>query len=232
MRDWRKWRIELAVPMMIFPVWLATMLSPAQAVAAPAKVFSAYLDRIQQNLPPQFAMRLPAEVLLGGPADEEFLERLIVRVMPSTTPLGLTVGLHSCQEDSPFCLIGTFSVISGNSPIAQQEYRQHRAAASPIQLTKYLRGYVLERTAALFPSRMSSVMWQQGNLFYTIKFSAPERQNMLYMAVSMANAEPIYALNPVLRGLSEQRYQPANLSDRALRLFPLTGAIVLDAKRP
>lgn len=179
MRDWRKWQTGLAVTILSFPVWLATVMSAVQAIAAPAKVFSAHLDRIQQNLPPHFVMRLPAEVLLGGPADEEFLEQLIVRVIPSKAALGLTVGLYSCQEESPFCLIGTFSVISGNSPIAQQEYRQHRSAASPIQLTKHLRGYVLERNAALFPSRISSVMWQQGDLFYTIKFSAPERQNML-----------------------------------------------------
>jgi len=33
-------------------------------------------------------------------------------------------------------------------------------------------------------------MWQQDGMFYTVSFANPERQNMLYMAVYMANEAP------------------------------------------
>lgn len=163
------------------------------AVASPARVFVQHLDRIRQNLPPNFVMRLPSQVLLSEPADDEFIQNLMVRIATADSPPRLTVGLYSCEDDSQFCRVGTFSAMDANTPQAQQDYQQHVAAVAPIQLTKTIRGYVLMGTAKQPPSAFSSVMWQQDGMFYTVSFANPERQNMLYMAVYMANNEPISA---------------------------------------
>jgi len=178
----------------------------AEAIATPANVFRPHLDRIRQNLPSQFAMRLPSRILLGDPADDEFINRLIVKVFAFDSPPSLIVGLFSCEDGSPFCQIGTFSVGSASAPTVQRAWQQHIAAAAPIQLTPSIRGYVLDKRTVPIPATASSVMWQQGDMIYTVSFAAPERQNMLYMAVSMANSEPIYALNRALRDLPARTF--------------------------
>lgn len=198
------WRAAVAVSVTAFSVLLTGLTTATKTLAAPADVFAPHLDRIQQALPPKFIMRLPPAILLSYPADEEFIETLIVRVVSSGSPEGLTIGLYSCADNSPYCLIGTFSVFSLNASIAQQHYQQHQAAAAPIQLTDTVQGYVSDKIATQFPFQMSSVMWQQDDLFYKLHFATPERQNMLYMAVSMANEAPIYALNPILRDIQAQ----------------------------
>jgi hypothetical protein len=173
---------------------LSMLLAEVSTIAAPAKVFMPHLDRIRQALPPQFTMRLPTKILLGGPADQDFIDSLTVRVFSSDLPPGLTVGLFSCGDGSQFCLIGTFAVASGNAAIAQREYRQHRAAGNPIKLSNQVVGYLWEGSKKQPRSMFSSVMWQQNRLIYSLSFLEAERQNMLYMAVSMANSEPIAAL--------------------------------------
>ena len=161
------------------------------AVARPATVFTHHLDRIRQNLPPHFVMRLPSQILLNEPADDEFIEKLMVRIATEDSPPRFTVGLYSCEDDSQFCRIGTFSAAVATTPQAQQEYEQHLAAAAPIQLTKTIRGYVLMGTTKRPPSAFSSVMWQQDGMLYTVSLANSERQNMLYMAVYMANNDPV-----------------------------------------
>ena len=163
------------------------------AVAAPANVFTPHLDRIRQNLPPNVIMRLPSRITLSEPADDEFIQTLKVRITTADSPPRITVGLFTCDDDSQFCRIGTFSAASVATVQAQQDYQQHVAAAAPIQLTKAIRGYLLMGTAKQPPSAFSSLMWQQDGMIYTISFANPERQNMLYMAVYMANDAPITA---------------------------------------
>jgi len=180
-------------------IWLILADCSIGVLAVPAKVFTPHLDRIRQNLPPKFVLRLPSKILLSDPADDEFIEGLKVRITTADSPPRITVGLFSCDDDSQFCRIGTFSAESIRSPTAQQDYQQHVAAAAPIQLTTTIRGYLLAGTQRQPPSAFSSVMWQQDGMFYTISFANPERQNMLYMAVSMANDEPIAATNAALK---------------------------------
>lgn len=183
-------------------LWLS-LTSGAIALAQPANVFARHLDRIRQNLPPRFVMRLPSQVLLNEPADDAFIQTLTVRITTADSPPRLTVGLYSCEDDSQFCRIGTFSAANAQSAQAQQEYQQHIAAAAPIQLTKTIYGYVLMGTAKRPPSAFSSVMWRQDGMFYTVSFANPERQNMLYMAVYMANNDPIRA-NSAVSGASQK----------------------------
>jgi hypothetical protein len=180
------WRSLFSVSML-----LAVLSSAAQVAAAPAKVFTPHLEEIQRTLPADWSMRLPTKVLLGGPADDEFIEQLIVRLFPSASPPGLTIALFSCANGPQPCLVGSFSVESLNSSIAQQEFKRHVAAAAPIRLAGEVRGYFLEGTARKPPSIFSSVMWEQNQLYYTASFLVGERENLLRMAYSMANNVPI-----------------------------------------
>lgn len=163
-----------------------------RVVAAPATVFTPHLERIQRALPPDLAIRLPTKILLGGPADEEFVEQLTVKLFSSTSPPGLTIGLFSCTNGPQPCLVGSFAVDSRTSLVAQQEYKRHVAAAAPIRLADGVRGYLLEGTFRQPPAIFSSVMWEQDGFYYTASFLVDERQNLLNMAASMAN-------NPLIR---------------------------------
>jgi len=180
------WRKFLALPII-----LAAIGIPVKASAVPAEIFRPHLNAIGNSVPPGWKMRLPSRILLGGPADEDFISELTVRVFPSTTPAGLTVGLFSCDSGGFPCLVGSFSVASQSSANAQREFIQHQAAAQVITLARGIKGYLLEGQKQSPPNTFSSVMWQQDGMIYTVSFLAEERQNILFMASSMANESPI-----------------------------------------
>jgi len=108
----------------------------------------------------------------------------------------LVVGLYTCEDSSQFCLVGTFSVSSIRSEIAQQQYAKHRSAVMPVTLAPKIRGYLLDGPLLRPRSEFSSVMWQQDGRFYSIRFAYPERQNILFMAKLMANGDPVVSSNP------------------------------------
>ncbi|MBD3883771.1 hypothetical protein IFO70_18570 [Phormidium tenue FACHB-886] len=162
------------------------------ADARPAEVFQPYLGQIQKLLPPETAMRLPTEILLGGPglAPDE-INQLIVNVLPSESPPRLTVSLATCESAPYPCLIGSFSVENVNSAAAQQALYEHQLKATPITLSESVMGYLQEGNRLTPPSEVSSVIWAQDDMVYTVRFLAAERQNILYMAQSMVMQEPI-----------------------------------------
>lgn len=173
---------------------LAMSLSSAvETIAAPAAVFTPYIDRIRQRLPPNFEMRLPAEITLGDaiPLEPDEINQLVVRIFSTPAPARLTVSLFTC-ESSPFpCLVGSFAVDSARDANAQRELNLHRARQSPISLASGIEGYYRDGTRQTPPSDFSSVMWQQNDMIYTVSFLAQERQNILNMAASMARESPI-----------------------------------------
>lgn len=178
---------------LILAIALGVLGQPINAIASPAPVFLPYLEGLQRQLPPGYELRLPAQILLGGPslAPEE-RDRLIVKILPTGSPLRLTISLLTC-ESSPYpCLVGSFSAESATSITAQQELRRHQALATPITLTPSgVRGYLHDGLHHQPASEFSSLMWQQDSMIYSVRFLATERQNILYMAYSMANEAPI-----------------------------------------
>lgn len=136
-------------------------------------------------------MRLPAEMPLSGPTDIEE-SQLIVQVFPSETPKSFTVSLFTCERSPQPCLLGSFSVERKTAASAQQELRRHQARGDRITLAKNVEGYLIEGPHQLPPYEFSTVMWQQNDMIYTISFPAIERQNILFMAVSMALEKPLY----------------------------------------
>lgn len=165
-------------------------LPVAKAIALPASVFGPYLNRIQQDLPEGYQMRLPARIHLGGAVPLN-PDDLIVRVFPSQSPPRLTVSLFTCEGGPYPCLVGSFSVDSLASENAQREFSRHQSFAMPVTLAPQIQGYVADGSRQSPPNAFSSIMWQQSGMFYTVSFLAHERQNILNMAASMAWQEPI-----------------------------------------
>ncbi len=172
------------------PVAAAAVKPPG----VPADIFTPQLDQISTSLPPGWVMRLPAQILVSDNLQSQYT----VGVFPSSTEPGLTVSLFTCEQPQS-CLLGSFVVAANTSVDAQTEFKKHQAAAAPISLANNARGYLLEGPNQSPPSGFSSVMWEQDNQFYTVRFPAQERQNILYMAYSMTQAMPIQstvALSP------------------------------------
>ena len=174
---------------------LATALIVAGSVlkvtaSSSGTIFDSYRHQIQSNLPSGLQMRLPSQLLVSQPSDNKG-NNYLVRIFTFASPPSLIVSLFSCDNGSPSCLVGNFSVDSKTSKAAQQELKEHQAAATPITLTTNVQGYLLEGSRQNPSNQFSSVMWEQDGQIYTIRFRTQERQNILYMAVSMAKAEPI-----------------------------------------
>jgi hypothetical protein len=178
-------------PLILSLVGVVT-LGSARVSAAPAPVFQPYLDRIQQQLPAGYQLRLPTEILLGGPGlDPDEMKNLIVRVEP--TESDVTISLLTCENQPYPCLVGSFAVASAQSEAAQMALYLHQMMSAPVTIDKNIQAHIQDGTRMNPPSEYSSAMWEQDGMIYTVRFLAAERQNILFMARSMALQEPIGA---------------------------------------
>jgi hypothetical protein len=174
---------------------VGVLLIGQAARARPATMFEPYLYQIRRELPADYEMRLPSEVLLtAGPGLAP--EELVVKLLPTASPGRLTIGLFTCQR-SPFpCLVGGFSVEASGLESAQQELERHQAQGNPITLARGIRGYLREGPSLRPTSEFSSLMWEQTGMIYTVSFLAAERENILGMGRSMANQIPLRSVQP------------------------------------
>jgi hypothetical protein len=183
--------------LLTLPVVIAVFGGSLPAVANPAEVFTSQLPEIQQNLPLGYGIRLPEQIRLGNGSDAyggklgNLLSQLIVRVFPSNTPRGLTVGLFNCETAATPCLVGTFSVDSPDAVSTVREFSKHKTTGDVISLSKNIQGYFLDGYQQSPPLPFSSLMWQQDGLIHSVSFPAKERQNILLMGYSMVNQPPI-----------------------------------------
>ncbi len=187
--------------LLFYPIWrrcllvtpvILTVLSSVVAVSArPSAVFIPHLEEIQRNLPVGLALRLPSEIPLTGPTDIEE-SKLVVRVFPSETPLSFTVSLFTCERSSHPCLLGSFSVERKTNVSARRNLERHQTLGDRITLATNIAGYLIEGPQQNPPYAFSSVMWQQNDMIHTISFPGIERQNILFMALSMAQEQPLY----------------------------------------
>lgn len=173
------------------PVCLTILGSTGGVWARPATVFIPHLEQIQSNLPAGLAMRLPAELRLGNLLDIDE-GQLIVRVFPSETPQQFTISLFTCDRSPHPCLLGSFAVNRHNSPSARRDLQRHQTLGDRITLAANVEGYLIEGPLQNPSYSFSTVMWQQNEMIYTISFPAIERQNILFMALSMARQQPLY----------------------------------------
>ena len=176
---------------LIFPIALD---DPKRAVTKihvlPAERLAPPRQQIQKRLPKGWVMRLPDPVLLNADPDVA-VNQYRFQLVPANDAPGLAVDLLSCDRNLPSCQIGRFAVTPQDDAASQTALQQHQDAAAPIALAPGIQGHFLDGSQQDPPRAVSSVMWQQDNLVYTVRFPVPERQNLLYMAASMAQSQPI-----------------------------------------
>jgi len=169
-----------------------SVLSLAVGVdAQPAPVFIPFMGSIQNNLPVGLGMRLPTELRVNDMLDID-PNKLIVRVFPSEAPLSYTVSLFTCDRAPNSCLLGSFAVNPKESASARRDLQRHETLGDRITLTPTVAGYLIEGPSQNPSYPFSTVMWQQNDMIYMISFPAIERQNILYMALSMAREQAFY----------------------------------------
>lgn len=178
--------------MLAMPVILSVLSAAVGVYARPAPVLIPHMEDIQKNLPQGLAMRLPTEILLSEPSDIEE-SQVIVRVFPSETPQSFTISLFTCDRSPQPCLLGSFSVESKTNESAKRDLDRHQAIGDRIPLATNIEGYLIEGPRQNPAYAFSTMMWQQDNMIYTISFPAIERENILLMAISMAQEKPLYS---------------------------------------
>ncbi|MEH1797291.1 ShlB/FhaC/HecB family hemolysin secretion/activation protein [Nostoc sp.] len=206
------------------------MGSAVQAVPSSSNFLSAQRTQIQRSLPSGWTMRLPEKLLLtkNSPVKN-------IQVLTSDSSSSLSVNFFTCETPAASCYLGSLSVHSRTSDVAQQALQKHQMAA-PITLAANVKGYLLEGPRQNPPYPFSSVMWEQDNLIYSIRFPAQERQNILYMAKSMVNGTPILAMTglaqatetlaqgsePTANNRKTTQLQTTNLSQIPNSIIPIT----------
>gem|GEM_PF-646986 len=138
-----------------------------------------YSKNLEISVVEPWVMRLPEKLLVEHNNNHHYQ----LNIDESST--NLTVNLFFCETQSADCLQGSFSVNNPNLPEVQQALEKHKLAASPITLSPHIQGYFLTE------DNNASIMWEQDNLIYQIDFTPSEKQNILYMAYSMANSNPL-----------------------------------------
>ena len=185
----------------------SSVFNSVKLVTLPEDIFTPYLELIQQSLPGGWQMRLPKQVMLSYSAQDKD-RRYNLRVSSSTSGTGLTVSVLSCENDAIACLVGSFTVDTETNTEVQRAFQRHQAAATPITLADGIQGYyLLEGFISNPPSQFSSVIWKQDGLIYQVRFAALERQNILYMARSMAINTPIPSTSTVAEVTGMNRSQ-------------------------
>ena len=179
----------VCTPLLFFSITLVGMLSNASASQATSSVQLAnYRDRIQDSLPSSLTIRLPTE--------ERFQALLLssqdafVALLPSDRA-GFGLGVYSCTEMVPACLVGSFSTLKADLAIAETTLEQHQAAEAPITLAPEIQGYFQDDVEGSSQANLSSVVWIQDEQLYQVTFPSTARQAGLYLASSMAIASPV-----------------------------------------
>lgn len=162
------------------------------------------LEQIQHSapdsLPLDLELHLPTEDWLQGllaGEDEYFIE-----VIPTATGEGVAVGIFTCEDRSPACLLASFATLEENSELAQTALQRHYAAAAPITFAPEVQGYLIDSLRTTPQSPLSSVAWAQDRQVHIVRFPAEERQLGLYLARSMALSAPT-ASNVAARPFAE-----------------------------
>ncbi|OKH18283.1 hypothetical protein NIES208_06030 [[Limnothrix rosea] IAM M-220] len=168
---------------------IATAL-PINPVRADS-IFDPYKQTIREQIPIGLSLRLPEQILLSA-AEEQSIENFTVRVFVSQNPSRLTLSLHSCTESNQPCLLGSFVTENANNQAAQAELNRHQNQGARLTLKDGLFGYVVDSDRPQAADSFATMMWSQDNMIHTLSFPQSERQNMMYMAVSMARSDSIF----------------------------------------
>lgn len=170
-------------------VAIATAFPINPAIAE--SIFDPYKETIRSQIPLGLSLRLPEKILVS-PSKQDSLDNFTVRVFVSQKPTRLTLSLHSCQTGVNPCLLGSFITERHDNANAKRELIRHQNSGLRITLKEGVAGYVIDNVQQQTGNSFATVMWEQDNMIHTLSFPQEERQNMLYMALSMANSLPIF----------------------------------------
>ena len=180
-------------------VFLFTLLTSQSLYAMPTDIFEPYLNTIEDELPTGLTFRLPSYFNISQHSDIN-PNNLIITRFGSDYPLKYNLSVFTCNQGIYTCLLASFSVERADSEERFKELLHYSRHGDPIILNPdyqgyFIRGYVIDGATQDPPSPFSSVMWQQDYMIYNISFPNTERQNLLYLAFSMAQQNPIYPSN-------------------------------------
>jgi hypothetical protein len=168
---------------------IATVL-PLDAVSAES-IFDPHKTAIREQIPVGLSIRLPDRILLSSDKNNA-IDSFTVRVFVSQNPTRMTLSLHSCTTGTEPCLVGSFVTENQASPTAQSELARHQNSGVRITLGEGVLGYVIDNAQQQGAASFATMMWAQDNMIHTLSFPQEERQNMLYMGLSMANSDSIF----------------------------------------
>ena len=171
----------------VLAIATALPIRPAQAES----VFAPYRETIREQIPVGLSLRLPEKILLSS-VEQQGLDSYTVRVFVSQNPSRLTLSLHACEVSNQPCLLGSFVTENRNSRTAQEELARHKNQGQRITLKNELFGYVVDSDQPQSASSFATMMWEQDNMIHTLSFPQSERQNMMFMGVSMAQSDSIF----------------------------------------
>ena len=162
----------------------------AKFSAASVDIFTPYLDKIRDSLPPGLVIRLPSQLILSDNS-KAINSQYHLEISPQNTQSELLINIFSCPEKSQSCFVGSLATRSKNSVNLKQELNNYNITSQSITLANNLQGYLLEKPNS---EQAASVIWEQDNQFYTVKLSAQERQNLIPIVNSVIQAAPIQNL--------------------------------------
>jgi hemolysin activation/secretion protein len=146
------------------------------------------LSDLRLRLPTEWSEILQSQVGEGSTPQLSF---------ESTTDT-LSLSFSMCPAQTP-CWTGSLSTEHLTSE-AQSRFEQHLLGAAPITLMPGIQGFVQLSPAGADATPTASIMWEQGDQFFTVQLPEEQRQAALYLAHSMANNTTLTD-GPTLQGL-------------------------------
>jgi hypothetical protein len=184
---------SLIVSLAILGVGVLTRNQPANA--EPASIFRPLLRDIQRQLPRGMVMRLPAVI----PNPPSGLPGYRPTIIPSNDREGgyfaIVLVTSNCPETRlvAVCDTGRIIVEKRNSN-TNQRLREDQQQGSSIKLKTGVLGFY---RSYIQPSRgqMNEISWEQDGMIFRVMSRSMSQEQVINVAISMANELPIKAKN-------------------------------------
>jgi hypothetical protein len=145
-------------------------------------LFREHYQEIQEYLPPNWNIRLPENITLNYPPSLN-KDDYKIQILPISSESGLRINLIGCENEENLCLLGDIVMKSKDSLKAEESLNKHQLDGYLVTLSDEVEAYYLEG------KDYGSIAWQQDDLIYQAKLPIQEKQNLLYMALSMVNSD-------------------------------------------
>ena len=190
-----KCRSLLGITLVCTVLGVCCLTKPQTANAEPAPMFRPILRDIQTQLPRGMVMRLPAVIpnpLSGIPG---YRPAIISSNAPEGGYFAIILVTSNCPETRlvAVCDTGRIIVERRNSN-TNQRLREDQQQGSSINLKTGVRGF---SRSYIQPSRgqMNEISWEQDGMIFRVMSRSMSQEQVINVAISMANELPIKAKN-------------------------------------